>query len=356
MFEYRFADPAAFQLLALLPLLAALAWWSARRSRQLLSARLTPAVYAFLTRSVSGGRRKLKVTLQVLAALLFIFALARPQSGEGRHTAKSEGLEIMLAVDVSNSMSAEDVRPSRLDLAKKELTRLMDALGGDRVGLIAFAGSSIVLSPLTSDKAAIKMYLEGLSPGTVSTQGTDFKKAIQEAFNALYRGGVESDENQKMTKVIVIASDGEETSKGGLDAARKAAADGARIFTLGFGTEEGAQIPVRDDRGNMVGYKKDKNGQPVVTRMTGQALQEIAAAGEGIYQAVSFGGDSVRNLKAAIDRLQRTQLDTLEVSHYTEHYQVLLLVGILLALAELGFGERRSEGRGWRGRFEVPRD
>ena len=356
MLEYRFADPAALQLLWLVPLMVFIIVWTSKRTRQVLRTQIAAPIAAFLTRSLSTGKRKLKLALQCLTLLFFVVALARPQSGEGKQKAKSEGLEIMLAVDVSNSMTAEDTKPSRLELAKRELNRFVDSLGGDKVGLVAFAGSAILLSPMTSDKGAMKMFIESLSSESVATQGTDFKRAINESFNALHRGGVESDENQAVTKVIVIASDGEETEEGGLEAAEKAAEQGARIFALGFGTENGGQIPVRDRNGNLIGYKKDRSGQTVVTRFTGEALKKLVEAGRGSYQHATFGGDAIRHLRAGIDQLQRTQFDTMEVSHFDEHYQIFLVIGILLALIELALGERKSEGRIWRGRFEVPLD
>jgi Ca-activated chloride channel family protein len=356
VFDYRFADHAALNLLFLLPVLVFLLWWTARRTRAVIQEQISGKIYKFLTRSVAPGRRKVKLWLQCLALMFFVVALARPQSGEGKQKAKSEGLEIVIAVDVSNSMLAEDIRPSRLELAKKELNRFIDSLGGDKVGLVAFAGSAILLSPLTNDKSALKMYIESLSPDAVSSQGTDFKKALMEASQALRRGGTDTEEAPNVTRVIVVASDGEDNEKGGLDTAQKIAEDGMRIFTLGFGTEGGGQIPVKDDRGNMVGYKKDKEGQTVVSRSTGQALKELAEAGKGTYQQVTFGGDAIKNLRGAINQLQKAQFDTMEVSHYVEHYQMFLFIGLLLALIELCLGERRSEGRIWRGRFEVPLD
>lgn len=354
MFEYRFADHAALQLLWLVPIVVFLVWWMAKRSKQVIQSHISPALSGFLMRSVSLRKRQLKVWLQCLSLVFFIGALARPQSGEGRQKAKSEGLEIMLVVDVSNSMLAEDARPSRLDLAKKELSRFIDALGGDKVGLVAFAGSAILLSPMTNDKGALKMFLESLTPEAVTTQGTDFRKALSEAYLALHRGGTDSDENQQITRVIVVASDGEENEKGGLEEAKKISEEGIRIFTLGFGTEQGGRIPMRDSSGNLVGYKRDKGGGEVVTRSTGEALMALAEAGRGTYQHVTFGGDAIRSLRSSIDQLQKAQFDSIEVSHYTEHYQIFLLFGLIFAFLELALGERKSEGRLWRGRFEVP--
>ncbi|MGE0529319.1 MAG: VWA domain-containing protein [Bdellovibrionales bacterium] len=354
MFEYRFEDQAALQFLMLIPVVVLMVWWTSRRTRQLIQSRISPRISGFLLRSVSPRKRRIKLILQCLTLALFVIALARPQSGEGRQKAKSEGLEIMLVVDISNSMLAEDARPSRLELAKRELTRFLDSLSGDKVGLVAFAGSAVLLSPLTNDKNALSMFLESLTPEAVMTQGTSFTKALNESYQALHRGGLGNDEEHKATKIIVVASDGEETEKGGLETARKIAGEGVRIFTLGFGTEQGGRIPVRDDRGNLVGYKKDQSGKIVISRSTGTALKELAEAGRGIYQHVTFGGDAIRSLRTAIDRLQKAQFDTMEVSHYNEHYQTFLLCGLILALMELALGERRPEGRLWRGRFEVP--
>ncbi len=355
MFDYRFADRAALNLLMLIPLLVFLLWWMRKRTQTVIHSQIAPKISAYLTRSLAPGRRTFKIWLQCAALLFFVLALARPQSGEGKQKAKSEGLEIMLAIDVSNSMLAEDVRPSRLELAQKELSRFVDSLGGDKVGIVAFAGSAVLLSPLTNDKGALKMFIESLSPTAVSTQGTDFKKALNEAYQALVRGGAE-ESNSGMTRVIIVASDGEDNEKGGLDVAQKIADEGIRIFTLGFGTEAGGQIPVRDDRGNLVGYKKDKGGQTVVSKSTGEALKMLAEAGKGTFSQVTFGGDAVQHLRSSIDQLQRAQFDTMEVSHYNEHYQTFLLIGLIFALLEILLGERKADGRIWKGRFEVPVD
>ena len=354
MFEYRFEDRAALQFLALIPLMILLIWWTARRTRQVVNSQISPKISAFLMRSVSTRKRRWKLVLQCLALFFFVIALARPQSGESKQKAKSEGLEIMIALDVSNSMLAEDARPSRLELAKNELARFLDSLSGDKVGLVAFAGSAVTLSPMTTDKAAMKMFIDSLTTNAVTTQGTDFRKALNECYTALQRGGLDADDNKNVTKVIVIVSDGEDNEKGAIEQAEKIAADGIRIYTLGIGTEQGGQIPVRDANGNLAGYKRDKNGQTVVTKSSDSSLKALAEAGKGTYQHITFGGDAIRNLKASIDQLQRTQMDTAEVTNYTEHYQAFLFLGVLLALIELLLSERKAEGRIWKGRFEVP--
>ena len=350
---FNFGDRAALQLLFLIPVIFLLGLWLNNRGRQVLNKNVSTKLFAFLTRTVSAPKRKWKLILQCLTLFLFIIALARPQSGESKQKAKSEGLEIVLAVDVSNSMIAEDVKPNRLDLVKKELSRLLDQFSGDRVGLVAFAGSSILLSPMTSDKNAIKMYIEALSPEAVSSQGTDFKRAIDEAYGAMDRGGLESDSDRRVTKVIILVSDGEDNEKGALDAAQKVAGEGVRIFTLGVGTAAGGQIPLRDQMGNLLGYKKDAQGRDVISKSTGESLMALAKAGQGSYHQITFGGDAVKVLKDELNRLQKAQFDTLDFKQYTEHYQIFLFLGILLGLLELFLGDRRKEGRLWQGRFEV---
>lgn len=351
--EFRFQNPTAFQILWLVPLIVGLSWYlgraQLRKIQKSLGARLTP----FLTSSISRSRRRMKLLLQLGVLTFFVFSLARPQSGESKKKIKSEGVEIMLLVDVSNSMLAEDARPSRLELAKRELSRLMDMMEGDKVGLIAFAGSAVLLSPLTPDRAALKMFIDSLIPNSVSTQGTEFRKALQEAGTALIRGGAEATAESSVTKVIVIASDGEDNEPGAIDAAKELVDKGVRIFSLGFGTEKGAPIPVRDERGNLRGYKKDRNGQTVMSTTKGTVLKTLAAEGRGSFHHVTFGGNAVSRLYDEIKTLERSQFETAEVTDYDENYQGLLLVGIILALLEWLLGERRRTGRLWRGRFEV---
>ena len=351
--NYRFADPTAFHYLWALPIVFFLTWFLMKRSKVRIQKALGSKLAPFLLTSLSQNRRWWKLGLRALVLTFFVFALARPQSGESQKKVKSEGVEILLLVDVSTSMLAEDSKPSRLELAKKELSRLMDRMAGDKVGLIAFAGSAILLSPLTVDKPAVKMFLESLSPEAVKTQGTDFSKALSETSSAFSRGGLEVDEASVVTKVVVIASDGEDNEQGALEAAASLAEKGIRIFTLGFGTEQGAPIPVRDQRGNLRGYKKDSSGQKVVSKTKGTVLKNLASEGKGSFHHVTFGGRAIENLHREIRNLEQTEFESAEMTDYEENYQIFLLFGLLLALVELLIKERASEGRFWRGRFEV---
>lgn len=351
---FRFENLVAFNYLWLIPVLIVIGLIFDRRSRKKMEAAIGARLYPFLSSSVSVKKRKIKNILQLIVLFLFVLALARPQMGESQQEVKSEGVEIIFAVDVSESMLAEDVKPSRLQQAKAELSRLMDLMPGNKVGVVAFAGSAALLSPLTNDPSAVKMYLESLEPNSVSTQGTNFTDALltsQEAFN---RGGISTDESVKVTRVILIASDGEDHEPGALEAAKKMADEGVRIFTLAYGTEKGGAIPVRDGMGFLKGYKKDRSGQTILTTVNGEALRSLAQAGKGSFYFATFGGMQTKHLVEDISKLERAQFDTTMATQYEERFQSLLLLAILIALFEIFLGERRLSFRFWKGRYEVP--
>lgn len=351
---FRFENLAAFNYLWLIPLLLVVGFIFDRRARKKMEGAIGSRLYPFLSSSVSNKKRKVKTTLQVLTVLCFVLALARPQMGESQQEVKSEGVEIVFAVDVSESMMAEDVKPSRLAQAKAELSRLVDLMPGNKVGVVAFAGSAALLSPLTNDPGAIKMYLESLEPNSVSSQGTNFTEALKISKEAFERGGVTTDETVKVTRVILIASDGEDHEPGALDEAKKMASEGVRIFSLAYGTEKGGAIPVRDGMGFLKGYKKDRQGQTVLTTVKGDALRSLAESGQGSFYFATFGGEQTKLLVEDISKLEKAQFDTTMAVQYEERFQSILLLGILLALLELFLGERRTAFRFWKGRYEVP--
>ncbi len=353
MIADRFENPAALQLLWLLPIIVIAATWVGRRHARRISNAIQSKLLPLLTASVSTRKRRWKLALEILVLGLFIIALARPQSGQSKQKVKSEGVEIMLLVDVSNSMLSEDVRPNRLELAKKELSRFIDLSGGDKVGLVAFAGSAVTLSPLTADKPALKMFLDSLSPIAVTTQGTDFRRALAEAKSAFERGGVDPGDEGSVTRLVLVASDGEDNEPGAMELAREMAGKGVRIFSLAFGTERGGNIPVRDDRGNLVGTLRSKDGKEVISTVRDESLRQLAEEGRGSFYHVAFGGDAIRSLIQDLGRLQKSQFDDAEITNYNEDFQPYLVLALILALIELLLSDRKGVGRIWRGRFEV---
>lgn len=350
----KFGSPSAFYLLFALPLLILLVYWMQGKSRKVIERSFGEKLTPFLISSVSPMRRKIKFGFELLALAFFILALTRPQFGQETKEVKSTGVEMIIAVDVSESMLAEDVKPSRLEFAKNEVERFLQRSSGNKVGLVAFAGSAALVSPMTSDLSGLLMFIESLSPESVSSQGTNFKKALEQAAEAFKRGGTVEDETTKATQVILIASDGEDHEPGAIEVAQQLASEGYRIFTVAVGTEKGAPIPVRDTNNYLRGYKKDKDGKTILTATKGTILKALAEAGKGAFYYATLGGNYQNQLVEDIGKLEQAEFDSARVTDYEERYQPLLFVGLLLALLELLLRERRAPFRSWKGRYEVP--
>lgn len=349
----RFAHPEWLMLLWFLPVIVGLAVFFSRRARSRLEAGLGSRMTPLLSRQVSPSRRRWRLLFRCLALVFATVALARPQLGKGLAEIKVRGVEMMVAFDVSTSMLAEDIKPSRLQFAKSELVRLFDRLAGDKVGLVGFAGSAVLLSPLTTDISSLKMFLDSLTPNSVETQGTDFTRALQEAADAFDRGGIEDDDRVKTTRVILVLSDGEDQEKGALELAKKLANQGVRIFTMAFGTDRGGLIPVRDDRGYLRGYKKDRDGREVISKVKGDFLRELARVGQGAFHFATFGGGEAQLVKNDLDRLQKAEFASSMATQYEERFQWFLILALVFFALDLLLSDRAAVERVWRGRFEA---
>ncbi|PWU14803.1 MAG: hypothetical protein C5B49_12615, partial [Bdellovibrio sp.] len=205
-----------------------------------------------------------------------------------------------------------------------------------------------------NDPAALKMYLDSLSPLSVSTQGTSFASAIIEAKTAFERGGAGPSDASHVSRVIVIASDGEDQEPGAMEAAEKLTKEGVRIFTIAYGTEKGAPIPERDSMGFLKGNKKDRGGTEVITAVHGDALKALASAGKGSFYHATMGGSHINDLIDDLNKLEKTEFDSQMMTQFDEKFQVLLALALVLGLLEIWLGERRPASRIWKGRFEVP--
>ncbi len=341
---FRFENPSAFYWLwsavALAVVYIFVSLHIDKKLKKAINSRLLP----YLTQSTSVARKRFKFVLQILVIIGFVFALARPQLGTGSREIRSEGTQLILMIDVSTSMLTQDLRSSRLEFAKKELMRLVDSLGGDKIGLVAFAGSAALLAPMTNDKSAVKMLLEGLDTQSVTTQGTAFEAGLKVAWEAFKRNQNDQEESIA-TRLVVIASDGEDNEPGALKVAEEMSNEGIKIFALGFGTPEGGPIPLPN------GNKRDRGGGEVVSKFTPDALRKLAETGGGSFYHVTFGNDAIAQMKGDIGKLQKSQFDSLMQTEYAERFQTLLLIAIILALIELCLAERRHGSAVWRGRF-----
>ncbi len=348
---FRFAEPGVFTLLiVVLVMIAAyilIDQWTQKKFQKALGSKMLP----FFTARFSKRKKHLKFILAIACITLMIIALARPQTGKGQRQITSRGVELMVAIDVSRSMLSEDVKPSRLEHAKKEVSHLLNILGGDKVGLLAFAGSAVLLSPMTTDKSALKMFLETLSPNSVETQGTELSKALLESKEAFKRGGEEVGPLQKMTRVVILISDGEDHEEGALKAAQELAEEGIRVFTMAFGSAQGGKIPVRDQRGLLKSYVRGRDGKEVITRVNDDSLRQISKAGKGSFYHVTFGGSQMKRLKEDLDKLEKAEFDSLTSESFDEKFQIPLFLAFLLGLTELFVGTRKKLLAPWKGRF-----
>lgn len=294
----------------------------------------SPAMHDLILPHRSQARRWLKFLMLTTAWIFAVIALANPQSGAKLGEVKREGIDIFIALDVSNSMLAEDITPNRLDRARNSIVRLIDRLKGDRIGLIVFAGKAYVQLPLTTDYSAARLFLNTVRPDMIPVQGTAIAEAIRMA--------MQSFDVETRNKSIVIISDGEDHEQGALEAAKEAASAGIRIFTIGMGTPDGVPIPVYNQFGKQTGYRKDRQGNTIVTRLNETILQQIAATGNGTYIRANntrIGLDQVMN---ELEKIEKSEIETKVFTEYNSHFQWFVGAAILLLIMEMLLAWRKS--------------
>jgi Ca-activated chloride channel homolog len=327
-----FSQPAWFFALAIVPVVAALYLWSQRRSDALLSKVVAPRLRSQLAGTVSKGRRTLKSAVIIAVFGLIAVALARPQMGFVQREVKQRGRDVIVAIDTSRSMLATDVAPSRLARAKLVAQDLLRLVRGDRVGLVAFAGSAFLQAPLTLDYNAVLTSLEELDTAVIPKGGSNIAEAIRIAEQAFGKG-------EGQTRALVILTDGEELDADGVAAAKRAGGLGVRIFTVGIGSAEGSLIPLRRDEGG-TDFVRDTAGKPVQSKLDEKRLKEIAEAGGGFY--VPLGAEAARNIfENGILKLEEAETGILSARQPIERYQWPLSVAVGLLVLWLLLGDRK---------------
>lgn len=330
--------PEYLWALAAAPVVAALFVWAAWRRRGAVRRFGDHALVAKLAATVSPRRRRWKAALVVLAVLMLGVALAGPRFGTRLREVKREGIDLVVALDLSNSMLAEDVAPNRLARAKNEIKKMLDNLQGDRVGLVVFAGDAFVQCPMTTDYGAVRLFLDVADPSLLPTQGTDFGGAIRKAIQAFEVPEEATVEGG--TRALLIVSDGENHA-GDINAVvNEARRAGIVIFTAGVGETVGTPIPVYRG-GQRIGYKKDENGQIVHTQLEEEALRGLAT--DGAYFRVARTSSSLPQITSALDRLQKAEFAREEFEAYEERYQWPLALALFLLAAERLFSDRRKK-------------
>ena len=338
----RFSHPDTAWLLLLVPvMMLALAWSARRRDTALLSV-VGEGVRERLTRSVDHSARRWRHVLSVAGVMFLSIALLGPQFGLQLSMAKRRGVDIMICLDLSRSMLAQDTRPNRLDHARYAIGELVDGLGSDRVGLVVYAAHAFVQCPLTLDAGALRLLLGSVSAGDLPSQGTSLVKALNVA-------GESFDEDDQQYKVIVVFSDGEDHVGDAAGAAAELASAGVRIFTVGVGTEAGELIPSLSEDGS--DYHKDRSGNYVKTRLDESTLRDIARSGEGAYFRSTLEGSEITSLLDRIDELDEKELGEESFRAYQERFQWPLVLALICLLAETAISERQGQRREWKGRF-----
>jgi Ca-activated chloride channel family protein len=332
----RFANPDILWWLLLIPAGAALLALMQRVQRRRLAVLINQDLWHALVPELSMAKRAVKHSLSLLALALVILAAARPQVGTRLEEIKREGIDLFVALDVSFSMKAEDIRPNRLEKGKRDVSALLRQLQGDRVGLIVFAGDAFVQFPLTADYSAADLFLSAVDVDAVPTPGTMIAGAIELGLRSFPA-------DVPTQKAIVVVSDGENTEGDVLGAVQRAKEQGVRIYTVGMGTLEGAPIPVYDRIGNRIDYKRDRAGSIVFSRLDESMLQQIASATAGSYQRATSGGNEINTIYNELASLEKTEVGTLQVTGYEDQYQYPLALAVLLLLIELLMGERKTK-------------
>lgn len=328
---FRFANPQYLWLLALIPLFVVLFAGVAAQRRRRLARFGNPDTLAELMPEVSNGRVVLKFILFCGAVALVVLAAARPQFGSKLREEKARGVEMMLVVDVSNSMLAEDFEPNRLERTKYAINRLFDGLKQDRVGLIVFAGEPRVQLPITSDYRMAKAFARRIDPSQVSVQGTAIGKALEQA---LLSFSGETDE--KRSRAIILITDGENHDDDAVAVAKRAAEQGIRIYTIGIGTPEGAPIEIDGE------FIRDEQGEMVVSKLNEEMLAQIADLTGGAYVRATKQDIGLDEIVRSINEMEQSELSTVRFEEFNEQYQYLLIAALVLLVAEFFLLTRRN--------------
>ncbi len=331
----RFGYPHFFQLYWLTPILLIFFIWSVRRKKKLLNRIGDEELINRLLQSVSRKKQIWKLVLIFFAFIVMVFALADPQIGTKLEEVKRSGVDIFVGLDVSKSMLAEDVPPNRLEKAKHEILTFIDRLEGDRIGLICFAGIAFVQCPLTLDYSAAKLFLDDIDTDIIPQPGTAIGRAITLAKESFVT-------KQFKHKVLVLITDGEDHEVDPVEIAKEAHKEGVIIYTIGIGSQQGAPIPIFDSYGNRVGYKKDRDGQVVTTKLDVLTLEKIAFETSGKYYISSTGESELNKIYNEIARLEEKELSSRQFTQFEDRFQFFLALVIILLIIETLLSERRK--------------
>ena len=337
----RFAHSEYLFFLILIPVSVAGYWFLARARLRALQRFGGLNILERLAKSASRTKRLVKFGLFLLAFVFLVVGFTNPQIGTRLQEVKQEGVDLFIALDVSLSMKAEDIKPNRLEKAKFEIRNLIERLGGDRLGLVVFAGDAFTQFPLTTDYSAANLFLDVVDTDVVPTPGTSIQAAIKRAMDSF-------DFEDPTTKVLVIITDGEETEGEAFSVAEEAGKKGVIIYTIGMGSPIGSPIPVYNPAGMQVDFKRDRSGSIVITKLDETSLEKIAAVGNGTYYRATNAQNELDDVYKSINSLQKREFGVKQFTDYEDRFQFFIAAGIILLLIELLISEKKI---GWIARW-----
>ena len=330
---FRFANIEMLWMLAVVPVFIGLYIRYTRRKRRQLAEFGDPALVSELMPNASRVRPNVKFSILMVALVLLILAAARPQYGQREQTVKRQGIEAIIALDISNSMLAEDVAPCRLDRAKQMLSKMIDQMVDDKVGLVVFAGEAYTQLPITCDYVSAKMFLNSITPDLIKTQGTAIGAALNTAIQSF--GSEETD----ASRAIILITDGENHEDDAAAVAARAKEMGIKVMVVGIGKPEGSPIPIPGTNN----FRKDRQGNVVVSRLNENMCRDIAKAGNGIYVRCDNTNTAMRALQKEIDTLATTEIETKVYTDYNEQFQSFVLVALLLLVIDFFIFNRKNK-------------
>lgn len=332
---FRFENSEYLLLLWLIPLFILMFVLIVRRRKKLLNKFADSNLHSFLLPDYSSKKDIIRFVVQIIIFSLLVLAFANPQVGTKLQEVKQTGIDVFICLDVSLSMSAEDIKPNRLEKAKYQISSLIQKLQGDRIGLVVFAGNAYVQFPLTIDYSAANLFLSAVDFNTIPQPGTAIASAIQMA--------VQSFDTSSTKKAIVIITDGED-HEGDIDKAIKLANEKEiKIYTIGLGSPDGTPIPVYDSQGIRIGYKSDKDGNTVLTKLNEEVLIEIAEKSGAKYFRGNNYEDHLQKIYEDLESLEKTEFGTKRISDYETRYYYFLIPAILLMIFEIFITDRKSK-------------
>ena len=332
---YRLEEPTYFILFAIIPVMIVIfmlvLWWKKRTQKKFAN----PLMLEKLAPNSSTFKSVLKFIFLLMGISFLIISLVNPKMGTQLKTVKREGVDVVFALDVSKSMLAEDIAPNRLEKAKQIISKIIDKLGSDRVGIIIYAGNAYPLLPITTDHGAAKMFLQNANPDMVSSQGT----AINEALN-LAKTYYNNDE--QTNRFLIIISDGEDHQEETKQVAQNIANEGVKVYTIGVGSEVGGPIPIKIN-GSLIGYKKDRKGETVITKRKPEILQGIADASDGNYIDGNKTDKPVKTIENIIANAQKSEFETKQFSDYKDQFQWFIGIGLLFLILDVFLFDKKTK-------------